>query len=356
MAKMYYTLEEVIDKLGVSEDRVKAMVQEGKLREFRDGGKLNYRASEVDQLASAGGDTGELALDDSEISLSPVEETPAADPLSLTGSGSAAAIDLSGSDSGSLGMAGSGLMGLEDSTAPGATPTSPAAASDFGGDALSLDEVEKDAMSGLKKDDTVVSNIGISVFDEDDIEIAADPMAKTMLTGGDDDLRLDGSGGGGSGLLDLTRESDDTSLGADLLEGIDMGDSGESMPTQVAEPEEVEEEDDALMPEPEPAFGTTTMVVGVVEPVSPAITGLLAAATITLILLGALASAISLEAWPGYLGMLGDQFLYLLLGTLVLGGIFAGAGAAVGNAGSKPKAPKAKKEKKPKKEKKKKGK
>ncbi len=38
----------------------------------------------------------------------------------------------------------------------------------------------------MKKDDTVITNIGISVFDDDDLEIAADPMwnitAKTRST------------------------------------------------------------------------------------------------------------------------------------------------------------------------------
>ncbi len=96
--------------------------------------------------------------------------------------------------------------------------------------------MDKDRVEGMKKDDTVITNIGISVFDEEDLEIAADPMAKTMLTSGcEDHLGLDGSAGG-SGLLDLTRESDDTSLGAELLEGIDMGDTAETIaPTQTAE-------------------------------------------------------------------------------------------------------------------------
>jgi len=63
---------------------------------------------------------------------------------------------------------------------------------------------------------------GISVFDADEID-AADPAAQTVVSGSmaieDDDLALE-SVGSGSGLLDLTRESDDTSLGAELLEEI----------------------------------------------------------------------------------------------------------------------------------------
>jgi hypothetical protein len=48
-------------------------------------------------------------------------------------------------------------------------------------------------------------------------------MAQTAISQGvSDQLNLDGVGSG-SGLLDLTRESDDTSLGAELLDEIAPG-------------------------------------------------------------------------------------------------------------------------------------
>ncbi|MCZ7634289.1 MAG: hypothetical protein M5U20_12525 [Phycisphaerales bacterium] len=61
---------------------------------------------------------------------------------------------------------------------------------------------------------------GISIFDADEAE-EADPSAQTQIT----DTALGAgfeidAGASGSGLLDLTRESDDTSLGADLLEDV----------------------------------------------------------------------------------------------------------------------------------------
>lgn len=65
---------------------------------------------------------------------------------------------------------------------------------------------------------------GVSVFDAGEIELA-DPMAQTQVTGpmiDDEELALE-SVGSGSGLLDLTRESDDTSLGAELLDEIYPG-------------------------------------------------------------------------------------------------------------------------------------
>jgi hypothetical protein len=78
-----------------------------------------------------------------------------------------------------------------------------------------------------RKDDTVITAEGISIFDDEDLEIEeADPMAETQIAPSlDDQIALDGVGSG-SGLLDLTRESDDTSLGAEVLDHIDMEGSG----------------------------------------------------------------------------------------------------------------------------------
>ena len=59
MAKMYYNQDETLDKLGLSEERLKVLVREGKLREFRDAGKLNYRVDEVDKLAAEQGAPGD---------------------------------------------------------------------------------------------------------------------------------------------------------------------------------------------------------------------------------------------------------------------------------------------------------
>jgi hypothetical protein len=73
------------------------------------------------------------------------------------------------------------------------------------------------------KEDSVITAEGISIFDDEDLEIdEADPMAKTQIAPSlDDQIALEGVGSG-SGLLDLTRESDDTSLGPvlDDMEGI----------------------------------------------------------------------------------------------------------------------------------------
>jgi hypothetical protein len=210
--------------------------------------------------------------------------------------------------------------------------------------------VDKSAVEGMKKDDTVITNIGISVFDDDDLEIAADPMAKTLMTGGDEHLGLDGSGGG-SGLLELTRESDDTSLGAELLEGIDMGDTAETAvsatgpTTEEAAPAEPAEVLPAAEETFAPAAVAVPMVVGTVEAASPAFTGLLVAGTLVMGLLAAANIAMAVGVCPAYLLALSDQFWFFLPGCLLAGGAGAGIGWFVGKQASKPRVPKPPKEK-----------
>lgn len=53
MAKMFYTLEEAKAKLARSEVDIKQLAREGRLREFRDGPRLMFKADQVDQLADA---------------------------------------------------------------------------------------------------------------------------------------------------------------------------------------------------------------------------------------------------------------------------------------------------------------
>lgn len=359
MAKMYYNLEEAIARLGCTEDQLRGMVREGKLREFRDAGKLNYRVDEVDRLASP--PTGDLAGGSSSGELMLAGDSGDTPAIGKSGSGSGlsleeadAPIDLGGSDSGlpALKSDSGSTTGLilsdTDTTPPPKTRES--AKSGSTSDILRLEEADRD-LGGPRKDDTVITNIGISVFDDDDLEIAADPRAKTMMTGADEHLGLDGSGGG-SGLLDLTRESDDTSLGAELLEGIDMGDTAETVvPSGVTgtETEPAAEEDAVEAELPAVPVGPMVMLAPA-EPVSPVFTGLLVAAAIVLALLGSSTVAMIMGTMPSYLSIMADQFWFTLGGSILLGGICALAGYMVGKPKA-PRAPRPPREKKPKAEK-----
>src|SRR3982750_3532962 len=70
MAKMFYTLEEAKAALGRSEDEIRQFAREGRLREFRDGPRLMFKADQVEQLrADLGGGPGvdqvDLGMSDS---------------------------------------------------------------------------------------------------------------------------------------------------------------------------------------------------------------------------------------------------------------------------------------------------
>ena len=162
MAKMFYTIEEVAAKLKKTPDEVKAMAKSGQIQEFRDRDKLMFKTDQIDLLAGSDEETGDVHLD--------LAESAVGSGLTGTGSG----LDLKGDSS----------IGLADSR----------------------------------------EGTGISVFDtghggeDKPMGVAAGDTQVGMETV-DDELSLE-SVGSGSGLLDLTRESDDTSLGAELLEEV----------------------------------------------------------------------------------------------------------------------------------------
>lgn len=163
MAKMFYTLEEVSEKLAKNEDEVKEMVRTGQIQEFRDRDKLMFKVEQVDLLASGEEDTSDVHLE--------LEDT---------------------------GASGSGVALKDDS-------------------ALGLEESRE--------------GTGVSVFDTDH---GGEDTGKTVSEEGlEEELGLDAVGSG-SGLLDLTRESDDTSLGAELLEEVYQSEEAVEIPAHAS--------------------------------------------------------------------------------------------------------------------------
>ena len=215
MAKMFYTLDETKATLGQSEDQIKQLTREGRLREFRDGPRLMFKADQVDALRASLGGGIDSAESGAPLSL--------ADSGGGSGSGLAMADEVgsgltglsgSGLGSGLGGGGGSGMMNLKEDTA---------LAADLGlsGTVGGITSPGRSgAASGTGMSGSVGGRQGINVFG-DDTHMSADPMAQTAMPGLGSvaDLNLEGIGSG-SGLLDLTRESDDTSLGAELLDEI----------------------------------------------------------------------------------------------------------------------------------------
>ncbi len=83
-----------------------------------------------------------------------------------------------------------------------------------------------DSGSGMNLD-SPKEQTGISIFEPEETD-EGDPSAVTHITEVSPDVMLE-TAGSGSGLLDLTREGDDTSLGADLLEDIYSDEGDESV-------------------------------------------------------------------------------------------------------------------------------
>jgi hypothetical protein len=206
MAKMFYTLDEAQAALGKNEEEIKQLAREGRLREFRDGPRLMFKADQVDALRSelSGGgpvDNVDLGPSDSGAPIGLVDSKGA------SGSG----ISLVDSDAGG---SRSGIQPLKDDTALAADL---GLSGSIGGVPSPGRPSQTLSGSGLS-----VSKGGINVFGEDSVA-HADPMAQTAISQGiNDQVNLEGVGSG-SGLLDLTRESDDTSLGAELLDEIAPG-------------------------------------------------------------------------------------------------------------------------------------
>ena len=200
MAKMFYTMEETKASLGRNEEEIKQLAREGRLREFRDGPRLMFKADQVEQLkGELGGGGGDA------INIAPGGESGA--PIGLVGDSRAGSsigsgialvenvpspggkgdthmdIGLSGSLGGSVGGSVSGIP------SPGrAGPRDPGAS--HVGSGSGILNIGSGGSGG--------SRAGITVFDVDDSQ-KVDPSAQTAINPSvQDQINLEGVGSGGS--------------------------------------------------------------------------------------------------------------------------------------------------------------
>ena len=151
--KMFYTAEEAAAKLGKSVDELLAMAKRGEIQEFKQGDKVQFKVEQVNLLAGGDEELGEI-------------------PLALDDSRTGSGIDLA------------------DSFVQPAAPKAPAAPAAKTPSLMdSSEETGISAFEASRFGQKATSDSGISL--------------ETV--------------GSGSGLLDLTRESEDTQLGADLI-------------------------------------------------------------------------------------------------------------------------------------------
>ncbi len=277
MAKMYYTEAEAAEKLGITTDALMEKVRNKEVRAYADGANRMFKVADIDAMGAEQplADAGE-----SDIQLSPVESSGTHAPLSLADTEETSAVDAGGS-----------------------------------------------------KDGTVPTSEGISIFDDEELELQdADPMAKTQIAPSlDEGMGLEGLSSGGSGLLDLTREGDDTSLGAEVLGSIDM-ESGESPAVEDVAEQIGQEVETTAAATPE-----APTVVRVYDPGAPLFTGMLAGAAIVGLLLGAVSLGVMMGKASPLAATLAARIPFVAGGALVVVIVGTVAGMMAGKRTTAPK-------------------
>ena len=223
MAGMFYSLREAAEKLNKTEEEIKEIVREGRLREFRDGPNLLFKVDEVEALMA---DTSITAPKES---AEPSEPAPSEQQTEKD------------------------EILLEPEAEPELAPE-PELKSEPQAEPLLEPEVEStEELAGgtdLTSADTALTSEGINVLGEtdSDYQLTDDTMGETRVVSDEgaldspdqgfltssagevstpsdeisledieEDVNLD-SFGSGSGLLDLSLQADDTSLGGILDE------------------------------------------------------------------------------------------------------------------------------------------
>ncbi len=321
MAKMFYNMEETKQKLGLAKEQIDQLVRSGKLRDFHDGAKIMFKVDEVDNF-----DLSALTGADEEAQLTPPSLDGIDDPLGLSTKDTGSSIGLTPMDTGSV-------IGL----VPGDSA-----------DQISLDDTSQGQDNN---DDTVITTHGTKAFDVSSSGSGPalnEPFGQAQLTSDDlmgDQISLD-SGSSGSGLLDLSREADDTSLGAELLEEIyptvDEGAVETQLPTQLdiaAEPEPAE----PVEPQP-PEFAEFPMAVQYYDPTSGVFGAMMIVPFVVLLLAFIVTAAGLADVQPAFLTSLGNGIWYIMGGAAGLALMIVLIGSFIVSQNTQPRgAPKAKK-------------
>jgi len=399
MAGMFYSLQEAAEKLNKTEEEIKQIVQEGKLREFRDGPNLLFKVEEVEALMSEASVPASEEASEPEIpealepeALEPEALEPEAlEPEALEPEAlEPEALELEESEP-EIPEAEELELDIPADESPEpealeeevlAPPEEAAGTSEI---LLAPETGAPVAPSELTDADTALTGEGISVLGETDAdyEITDDTLAETAIPMGtagtgpempleeiEGDVNLD-SFGSGSGLLDLSLQADDTSLGG-ILDEIytDEVEGGEAVLEEVgtdsaaavaAEAGEMLEEEAPVISEPAPevplAFGRP--YIEAAPNLQSNIFGMLLFLPFFVVIYTAVVAVSGQrEVMPSILSSVRVYIWYIMGGALgvsllvaVVAFMTGGGGAAKVKKPKTPKvkkAPKAKKEKKPK--------
>jgi len=361
MAGMFYTLQQAAEKLNMTEQQVEQLVSQGKLREFRDGANVHLKIAEVDAFIA-----------ETPASAPPQEAPPAKPPAApATPSQQAPPAppkqSLDDTD-----------IALFDEGAEEAKPE--AKLDDFSLDSGSGSAISLGAESG--SGDIAADEDGINVLGDEsgsDIMSADDSLSETATGTGEaslqeieDDVNLD-TFGSGSGLLDLSLQADDTSLGG-ILDEIYTSEgeqeTGESSALDfgggINEPALP---DDEALAEGEPEIAMVPMGPAIMEAAPDTMSNAMGIVLVLPLILVVYTAIVSVAGQKGVMpsvldklqamgGPYGINIIWYVMGgvAVVCGLILAGAAMVGGGTGKankakvkKAKAPKPKKEKKPRK-------
>ena len=287
MAGMFYSLQEAAEKLNKTEEEVKQIVKEGNLREFRDGSNLLFKVEEVEALISG---TGIMPSEQAPETQTPTPEVPEPEAAAPEVP-EPEALEPEVKEPEALEPEVQKPEVLEPEVlepevqepealeieVPADETPAPSEQAEGTSEILLAPETETPAVpSELTDADTALTGEGISVLGEtdSDYQVTDDTLAETAAptdttgTGPEvpleeieEDVNLD-SFGSGSGLLDLSLQADDTSLGGILDEIYTAEVEGqEPAPAEVgsgsaaavtAEAEQMLAEEEPVVPQPTP--------------------------------------------------------------------------------------------------------
>ena len=287
----FYNIQQAAAKLKKTEDEVRKLVRDGQLREFRDAKGPAYKAVEVDAMAGHMDDT-EIGLMDSKAGAPAVPEKPA--PQKPAAPEKPANAD-------------SSVFSLD------------AGASEADAQKTDVFSLEPAGESGDEKKSGSGSGSSISLLDDlENITIPADPMAETVVSS----EGIEGTPGG-SGLMDLARESDDTSLGAELY---DEPAEAEAAPAAGSGAPAAATPVEAIPTAAVEYYVAPAAGYEVADPMAPAFLAMSVVGLIGLLVAGMAVAAGAMGSWPSLLDILYKYILYYLLVGLVAAGAAFGIG------------------------------
>jgi len=402
MAGMFYSLQEAAERLNKTEHELRDIVKAGRLREFRDGPNLLFKVDEVEALVVAEGvpirveglepeGSPELEMLEAEAPEPEAFEPMAGEdeiPLELEAPQEfePSEADFEIPDAQGL-QSETPELEIPEFDLPELEPPMPLEPQAGTSEILLAPETGAPLPpSELTNADTAITGEGVSVLGETDkdYEVTDDTLGETMgtlglgatgttggagTTGGtgttpeasleeiEGDVNLD-SFGSGSGLLDLSLQADDTSLGGILdeiytaeEEAVEPADAG-TVEDVVAEAEQMASEDELVAPQA--GLDMAALAQARFEPAPDKASNILGAMLILPSLLAVYTFALALSGLFGFTPSILTPIkglLWYVVGGLIVLSLAVSGYAFTADRESAPKAPKARKEQ-PKKEKK----